>query len=288
MNDAGIVEKLKAYFAESHYQVALAYLFGSHAKGHTTPLSDVDVAVLLQEADPPKREEVYLGLLADLIRYLETDRVDLALLTEEGDGIGARILVEGILVSCQDEAARVRMEKKALERYLEDESFSSVHRMYVRRRIEEGRVGEGGAEMIDRRAVEERLAYIDRMLQHLKGYQHLSQDQFERDEPGYHAALYELQTALEAVTDIGNHLIAALNLRKPKARGEVVMILAEAGIISARLADQLEQAIGLRHVIVHGYLQIVLSLVHRIIQERLGDLEEFCRDVLAFLERQNP
>ncbi|MFQ5882160.1 MAG: HepT-like ribonuclease domain-containing protein [Candidatus Methylomirabilales bacterium] len=288
MNATGIVEKLKQYFAECPYPVALAYLFGSHAKGHTTPLSDVDVAVLLREADPHKREEVYLGLLVDLIRCLETDRVDLALLTEGEDGIGARIPVEGVLVSCQDEAARVRIEKKALDRYQEKDSLGSVRQAYVRKRIKGGCLGEGGAEMIDRQAVEERLAYIDQMLRHLKGYRGLTLEQFERDEARCHAALYELQTALEAVADIGNHLIAALNLRKPKARGEVVTILAEAGIIPTELARHLAQAIGLRHVIVHGYLHIVIALVHRIIQERLSDLEEFCRTVVAFLDRGTP
>ncbi len=284
MSEAGIVEKLKRYFDECPHPVVLAYLFGSHAKAQTTPLSDVDVAVLLRETDPHKREEVYLDLLVDLIRYLETDRVDLTLLTEE-DGIGDKILVEGVVVSCRDEAARVRSEKKALDRYLEDEPFRSVRRVYVRRRIEEGRLGE---EMVDRRAVEERLTYIDRMLRHLKGCRGLSLEQFKGDEARCHAALYELQTALEAITDIGNHLIAALNLRKPKGRGEVVTILAEAGIIPPELAGQLERAIGLRHVIVHGYLHIAVTLVYRIIQERLGDLEEFCRGVVTFLEREAP
>lgn len=287
MKDSGIVKKLKGYFAESRYPVSLAYLFGSQAKGYMTPLSDVDVAVLLQEGDPREMEEMYLGLLVDLIRCLGTDRVDLALLNEE-DGACSRVLVEGILLFCRDEVARVRLEKKALGEYMEDESSGSVRRIYVRRRIEEGRVGEGGTEMIDREAVEERLTYIDRMLRHLKGYRGLSLDDFERDETKCHAALYELQTALEAVTDIGNHLIAALNLRKPKARSEILTILADAGIMSGALSDQLQQAIGLRHIIVHGYLHIVTKLVYRIIQERLSDLESFCREVLTFLERQTP
>lgn len=283
-----MVEKLRRYFAECPYPVALAYLFGSQAEGQVTPLSDVDVAVLLQEGDPRKRSEMYLALLTDLIQHLGTDRMDLALLAEEGDGINAQIVVEGVLISCQDEAVRVRIEKKALDRYLDDEPFARVRREYVRRRIKEGHMGEGGVEMVDRRVVEERLTYMDRMLKHLKGYRGLSVEQFQKDEARCHAALYQLQTCLEAMTDIGNHVIAALNLKKPRERGEVLTILAEARIIPPALAGQLQQAIGLRHVIVHGYLYVVLDVVYQIIQERLGDIEGFCQAVVTFLERQSP
>lgn len=287
MREEKIIEKLRRYFSGCPYPVALAYLFGSLAKGRTTPLSDMDVGILLREADPQKRMDLYLALLADLIQFLGTDRVDLALLSEEGDGMSARIIVEGVCIYCQDEAIRVRVEKKALDRYLDDEPFARLQRAYVRRRIEQGRMGQGGMEMIDQRVVEERLAYIDRMLGHLQGYRGLEWEQFRRDEVKCHAALYELQTALEAVTDIGNHLIAALNLRRPTERTDVPAILGEAGIIPEALAVKLQQAIGLRNVIVHGYLHLVLEIVYVVIQERLGDIEEFCRAITELLEQRS-
>jgi len=44
--------------------------------------------------------------------------------------------------------------------------------------------------------------------------------------------------------------------------------------------------VGLRTILVHGYLRIALDVVHRIIQERLGDVEEFCQAVVTLLERR--
>lgn len=287
MTDGRIVEQLRRYFFGCPYPVALAYLFGSHVKGSTTPLSDVDVAVLVREADPEKQADIYLALLSDLIALFKTDRVDLTLLREEGEE-GLKAVVEGTLIYAADEAERVRFERTAMSRYLEYVELTETYRRYVRKRIEDKRMGQGGLEMIDRHAVEERLSFIDAMLHRLKGYRDLSFEQFSQDETRCHAALYELQTTLEAVTDIGNHLIAALGLRKPQERAEIVAILAENGIIPQPLAERLRQAVGLRNLLVHGYLRIALDMVHRIIQERLGDIEEFCQAVITLLEQQGP
>lgn len=100
------------------------------------------------------------------------------------------------------------------------------------------------------------------------------------------SALYELQTCLEAVTDIGNHLVAALSLRKPEDGGDTMRILAAEGFVEQELAERLVAAIGMRNLIVHGYLQLLASIVHKTIEQDLGDIEAFCRAVLRLLERQ--
>lgn len=139
--------------------------------------------------------------------------------------------------------------------------------------------------MIEERVVHERLEHINWMLRLLKTYRGMGFKQFARDEKTYHAALYELQTCLEAITDIGNHLIAALCLRKPADRAEVFDILCQAGILPEPVADRMREAMAMRNVIVHGYLKVVLETVHRTIQENLGDIEAFCRSIVEYLER---
>jgi|Deesub1362A_J573_1020465.scaffolds.fasta_scaffold19471_2 predicted nucleotidyltransferase len=44
-----VLEKLKILFQRSG--VALAYLFGSHARGEAKPASDIDIAVLIKPED---------------------------------------------------------------------------------------------------------------------------------------------------------------------------------------------------------------------------------------------
>lgn len=121
------------------------------------------------------------------------------------------------------------------------------------------------------------------MLARLKSRRSLSLAELQADEDRRNATLYELQTCIEAMTDIGNHLIAAVGLRKPGDRDEIMLILAEAGIISEPLARRLVKTVGLRNILVHGYLDLVVDIVYQTIQEDLGDIEAFCRDIIRYM-----
>jgi len=97
------------------------------------------------------------------------------------------------------------------------------------------------------------------------------------------ATLYELQTCIEAMSDIANHLIAATGLRKPQERGEAFTILAEAGILPQALAQELVEAVGMRNILVHGYLNVVLDLVHQNLQSDLSRIEAFAQYIVTYL-----
>ena len=279
-----IVKKLTRYFAHCPYPVILAYLFGSQAGGKTTPLSDIDVAVLVDEKNSSKRQELYLPLLSALIRLLGSDRVDLCYLNEESNGVSYAAVKDNVLLYSSDEKRRIEVETNVLNQYSDLKDLHKVRQAYLKKRILAGKMGKGEIEMIDRRAVQERLDYIDSMLKLLRKYRGLSLEEFEKDRKTSHAALYELQTCLEAMTDIGNHIIAAMNLKKPEDRVEVFSILSNEHIISHPLAVRIGQAASMRNIIVHGYLRIVIRVVHRTIQKNLGDIEEFSKEVLRYLE----
>ncbi len=281
----GGLERLKEYFRRSSYPVTVAYLFGSAAKGRTTALSDLDVAIYLDEPDLNKRVDAYLPLLRDL--RLEVGDVDLVLLNDASPLL-AREIVAGRPFHCTDERQRVMIETRILSAYPDERDLQQVRHRLLERRVLEGKMGERNGDLIDRRVINERLAYIDAMLAHLKKYQLLSEQAFRADEQRHHAALYELQTCLEAMTDIGNHLIAAMGFRSPQDRGDIFTILAEESILSTALAERLVTAVGMRNIIVHGYLGILLPLVHRTIQKDLGDIESFCQAIVQFMNRVSP
>lgn len=307
---ATVTEQLRSVVAAHARQhgVRLAYLFGSHARGQPHQESDVDVAVLLAAGDDSGRPTVageadgrggqvearfdhYRSLAAELTVAAGGSPVDLHLLRwpvdGETDGIAAAA-VRGVLLHAADEAERVAFETVVLAASFDLAAQHAVRRRYLARRVEHVRMGEGGVDMVDRRVVEERLDYVDTMLRHLKGYRGLSLEAFKADEKTCHAALFELQSALEAVADVATHLVAAMGWRKPEGRAELFQILAEQGVLSEDLAQQLGQAMAMRNIIVHGYLRIALDLVYEAIQRDLGDLEAFSRHVLRFLEQETP
>jgi len=278
------VEKLIEYFQNCPYPVVLAYLFGSVARGEITHLSDIDVAVYLDEPDRAKRANLYLTLLVSLQEVVGDKRVDLVYLNDAPAGL-AYSIITGKLLHCADERKRVEIEAGILARYLDEQMLHEARHRLIRRRILAGKMGERGLDMIDRRVINERLEYIRHTLARLYRRRGLTLEEFRADEDGYRATLYDLQTCLEAMADIGNHIIAAMAFRKPKDRRDIMMVLAEAGVISKPLGERLAQAQAMRNIIVHGYLDIILDEVYRVIQEGLGDIEEFCRSVVNYVDQ---
>ncbi len=85
--------------------VAVAYLFGSHARGTAGPLSDVDVAVLLAEGSPAVR---HLALVDPVAEVVGSARADVVVLNDAPVALAYRVLRDGVRLVIHDELARVR------------------------------------------------------------------------------------------------------------------------------------------------------------------------------------
>jgi len=282
MEPNSIDSRLTEYFVTCSYPVRWAYLFGSEAQRQTTPLSDVDVAVYLDEPDPVKRSRYYLSLLFDLTRAVGNGEVDLVFLND-APSLFAYQIMGGQLLYSADEERRVAFETSVLREYFDELAWEHMRHRLLQARIQAGKMGERSREMINERMINDRLTYIDTVLARLKSRRSLSLEEFRTDEDQRDATLYQLQTCIEAMTDIANHLVAALGLRKPRDRGDLFLILSEENILDEALARRLAAAVGLRNVLVHGYLELVLDIVYQTIQEDLGDIEGFCRQIIAYL-----
>ena len=102
------------------HKVAFAYLFGSQAKGTAGPLSDIDIAVYLdEEAAADKRFDSRLEVLGELTDLYKTDQVDLVVLNDAPPLLAHRILKEGLLVFSDNEKVRLEYEVKAVLQYLD-------------------------------------------------------------------------------------------------------------------------------------------------------------------------
>ena len=280
---ARVQEKLAAYFRRTSYPVIVAYLFGSCARDETTPLSDVDVGIYLNEPDFDKRVQMYLPLLSEISQAVGDGDVDLVYLNDASPSLAYNV-IRGQLIYCADELRRVSLEAQLTSRYLDEQENYELYRIFLQRRIAIGKMGERSPEMIDREAIYERLAHISRMLQLLKERRKASLEEFRRNPILADATMYELQTCIEAMTDIGNHIIAAAGFRKPRERSEIMVILAEENVIPAELARRLAEAVRLRNILVHGYLEVAINVVHRVLRENLQDVEEFAKAVTEYVE----
>jgi hypothetical protein len=123
MEQKEAVRRLRDFF-DGFEKVKLAYLFGSSAAGRAGKLSDVDIAVLLDERLTAKeRLELELELISCLSSILKTDKIDLVVMNEAPLPLKYNIIKKGIILKSADETLRVKKEAEILSRYLDRKYF---------------------------------------------------------------------------------------------------------------------------------------------------------------------
>jgi uncharacterized protein YutE (UPF0331/DUF86 family) len=128
--------------------------------------------------------------------------------------------------------------------------------------------------------LQRRLRKLEEYLAILRRLQRYSYDEFVADPERYGSAERFLQLAIEALLDMGNHVIADLDLGTVQWYSDIPTILAERGGLSPELRDRWIRMIGFRNTPVHEYLDLDRRIVHEVLQRGLGDLEKL-RDFFA-------
>jgi hypothetical protein len=118
--------------------VILMYVHGAHARGAQGPLSDLDIAVLL-EKDPSRDLKAELDLLASVQEVCGREDVDLVVLNDAGPIIKDRVARHGRSVYARNERDRVLFEAAAIKEALNFRYFSRVYDDALFRQLREGR-----------------------------------------------------------------------------------------------------------------------------------------------------
>lgn len=101
----------------SEASVVAAYIFGSLSRGTTTPLSDIDIGLLL--ADPSIAATVRGRVTDALCRQLRTEHVDVISLTDAPMPVRYRVVRDGLLVVSRDGRALERFVTETVLHYLD-------------------------------------------------------------------------------------------------------------------------------------------------------------------------
>lgn len=144
MNFVEIKAQLQPILA-ARPEVRLAYLFGSAVYGRMNKLSDIDVAVLVDQEHYEAHKSAFryeIGLINDLTGALHTDQVDLVILNKAPPLLANQVISQGQLIFCRDERERIAFEVETKKRYLDTKPLRELKRHYLYKRIEEGRFSE--------------------------------------------------------------------------------------------------------------------------------------------------
>jgi predicted nucleotidyltransferase len=138
---SGIQTKLNPILEKN--SVALAYVFGSVAKGKEGPLSDFDVAIVFDKDVPTKGyfdRETNIGL--GIGRALSVSRVDVVnLQTARSPVLKHRAVFYGEPIFVKDKKLQFYIEKRILEEFEDTKYLRSVTGAILERQIREGKIG---------------------------------------------------------------------------------------------------------------------------------------------------
>lgn len=90
---------------------------------------------------------------------------------------------------------------------------------------------------------------------------------------------HTLQIAIQAAIDVASHIVSDRRLGEPRTNRELFDLLHRDGWIDSALTVSLRNMAGFRNVLVHGYDDVDLAIVHDVLDVHLADLTAFVRAV---------
>lgn len=123
------------------------------------------------------------------------------------------------------------------------------------------------------------LEVIEEQTRLLRGLATRPPEDLLADPYGLAAAKYMFVVAIEAAIDSSRHVATSAGLRGAQDFADSFVVLGESGHLEAELVERLKGMAGFRNLLVHGYAVVDDSRVVEILHARLGDLDEFRRQI---------
>ena len=137
--------------------------------------------------------------------------------------------------------------------------------------------------MVKAEIIRKRLAKLGEYLHILKNLKCHSFDEFNSHQEIYGSCERFLQLAIEATLDVGNHLIADLNLGAVNWYRDIPILMESNGYINTQLKERWIRMIGFRNTLVHDYLEIDRKIVYEVLQNNLDDIVTLKKIFARFL-----
>jgi len=95
-----------------------------------------------------------------------------------------------------------------------------------------------------------------------------------------------LQLSIQIIIDIVKIIVIEENFEKPDDNQELVSVLFNKKIISAKLARKLDGVVGFRNILVHEYGKIDKNIVYQYLHKNTSDFTLFKREMLKYLNKK--
>ena len=111
-------------------------------------------------------------------------------------------------------------------------------------------------------------------------------DQFAADARNVAAAESYVRRALEALLDLGRHVLTKGFARAPAEYKDIATTLGDVGVLDRPMSLRLVQMAGYRNRMVHFYHQVTDRELYQICTRELGDIELILDAILEWVRAQ--
>jgi len=138
---------------------------------------------------------------------------------------------------------------------------------------------------LDLDIVRKKLEIIDDEINFLKEIQKLSINEFQNDLRNLKSTCRSLQNAIQALIDLGNHIISSLNLGKPEIYEDIPSLLFENKVITKSFKEKFIYMIKFRNFLVHEYDRVDPLRIYKILKENIDDIESGMKFIKNFVDK---
>lgn len=140
--------------------------------------------------------------------------------------------------------------------------------------------------MLDKEKIKQKIGIIRDSVSELEKMKTLSPGAFSANVRDLAAAKYFIRTSIEAMIDIGAHIIARNTFGAPSTNVEIMLILAREGVIAEGKLGVYTKMVRYRNRLTHFYGEVSVEEIHGIIQSHLSDFDSFIHGITLYLEKE--
>lgn len=127
--------------------------------------------------------------------------------------------------------------------------------------------------------IENKITSVSKYLKILNDFKKYAREEIEKDFNIRGALERYLYLVVQATIDLSEAVVSIKNFRKPTTLRESFEILEEEKVIPLDLVEKMVKMVGFRNVVAHDYEKIDYDKVYDVLQNRLGDIEEFVSEI---------
>ena len=244
-----MIDLLKRYF-ERRGDVALAFLFGSSARGFDGRDSDVDIAIYLTEKEQEDR------IWGEVSRIVERE-IDLILLNDAPATLISNVFKTGIPLVIKDRRLYWDL---YLTKTLEAEDFSQFAEDYWR-------IYSRSTSLIpeDKTRLLERVQFLETEYQEIGEFKKMTFAQYQKDKVKRRNIERWAENIINATIDIAKIILASEKKEMPKTYEEALLKFGFFIRLEEKEAEELSTFARLRNILAHEYLEVTYGGIKKFI-----------------------